>query len=440
MPGGKRGLPLETTFSVVSGSTCARSSRQARSRCERVLRPRPAARPAERAEHGDTDRAGVEPLRVRADHVALDHRRSGLRRRCRSGRRGSCSRCRSSRSPARGRAGCRARSPAPRPACSRCWPAVWWTTAKRTRRRVGGLCRAGSTRRRSRPTAGRSPARRRRVEPSRGTRSAGLQTVNARTADRRSRAVAHLEPVRRPTHHGLPSRHGPRRPRFGAAEVRQVLAPPAPPAARRSSGRRATGSGSSTLPEPRQWSPTSVNGRAVQPRRGLARPAQRHVHDAIVAVGAAAAGASERSPRRACDERRGMAKASRQFSQRCYTRVRRQGRLALPDRILTSGLARDAAGTTGARWYTIALCTHRSGGACVLALASPPQRCSCRFRARRRRRRRASSCVEFDNDVNPVTQDYLAGRDGARRARGIRGGRDRDGHAGRARRRRCGRS
>ena len=56
------------------------------------------------ADQRDADRAGVEALRVRADHVARRSRRSGPRRPGRTCRRGSCSRCRSSRSLARGRA------------------------------------------------------------------------------------------------------------------------------------------------------------------------------------------------------------------------------------------------------------------------------------------------------------------------------------------------
>ena len=72
MPGLKRSFPDEIAVNVASGSTCARSSRQAsvRTRASTAARRR-GGRP-EVAHHRDAERAGVEPLRVRPDHVPVD--------------------------------------------------------------------------------------------------------------------------------------------------------------------------------------------------------------------------------------------------------------------------------------------------------------------------------------------------------------------------------
>ena len=106
------------------------------------------------ADQRDADRAGVEAHRVGADHVPVDPARRGPRRRCRSGRPGSCSRCRSSRFPSRGRPRSRARSPPPAQACTRsCRP-------------CGGRPRAGGS---ARTAASRERSSRRRCQPARGT-------------------------------------------------------------------------------------------------------------------------------------------------------------------------------------------------------------------------------------------------------------------------------
>ena len=72
MPGLKRSFPDEIAVNVASGSTCARSSRQAsvRTRASTAARRR-GGRP-EVAHHRDAERARVEPLRVRPDHVPVD--------------------------------------------------------------------------------------------------------------------------------------------------------------------------------------------------------------------------------------------------------------------------------------------------------------------------------------------------------------------------------
>ena len=71
-PAGNFGFPVERQLKVESGSTCATSRRQARSRIERG-----ASRGCDRGrvvgpDQRDADRALVEPLRVRADDVAVD--------------------------------------------------------------------------------------------------------------------------------------------------------------------------------------------------------------------------------------------------------------------------------------------------------------------------------------------------------------------------------
>ena len=71
-PAPKRALPPEMNDCVVAGSTCATSSRQASSAASELRAFAVTGERAVLAEHGDADRAGVEPLRVRADDVPLD--------------------------------------------------------------------------------------------------------------------------------------------------------------------------------------------------------------------------------------------------------------------------------------------------------------------------------------------------------------------------------
>src|SRR5262245_25779521 len=150
-------------------------------------------------------------------------------------------------------------------------PAVWWTTAKRTPDAYAGFPRRidSSARQDERGTIAGAPA----AESVRvGTPTAGLQTVDARTAVTLP-YVRTWKPSDGPTHHGLPSRQPPRR-RDSALEAsgassasgaagRQALQPP--PSARMRK---------LTRPDPRQWNPIIVNrrpcdsGSARSPRSG----------------------------------------------------------------------------------------------------------------------------------------------------------------------------
>ena len=71
-PDAKRALPPETHVSVDFGSTCAMSSRQASRLASAVRATAGGSARTVRSEHGDADRAGVEPFRMRADDGLVD--------------------------------------------------------------------------------------------------------------------------------------------------------------------------------------------------------------------------------------------------------------------------------------------------------------------------------------------------------------------------------
>ena len=268
--------------------------------------------------------------------------------------------------------------------------------------------------------AERWPAPRRTVRRRDGAAPAGLHTNHAR---RRRTVPARRYSIRfdGPVHQGLPSRQRAARPRFGGTAVGAVLGlgrggAPRAPGARHRPGPERHG------PVPCQWIPTSVNRRVAPPVEGpLAGHGDVQRRDGcITGPGGAREGESDGER----DERGG---GESRGSNRVDLRLRRQG-LVSPAHTMLTALPGDRTTTLhspyGARAPPAAVAGSLALAAALLVVALPAAAADDAPRV---------LVAEFDNDVNPVTQDYL--QDVMERAerRGLRRRRDRDGHTRRAR-------
>ena len=291
---------------------------------------------------------------------------------------------------------------------------MWWTTAKRRRRRRRAV-RGRSTRRRSSRPGARSAAGRgrRRGHGRRGGRSGGARTVGGGDrAVEEERAQPRDRPATRywiqraaPVHHGFPmlpaarSRRARRCPRSGASSSSGCAGRQAPNRPGRSAVRN------QTRPGPCQWTPTMLkrSGAARERRRprgasGTSRATTRTSCAAAVPGAVTASAATSMSGRqerfmggvRLFDRIRGL--------------LRPQGHRHDPDRIFTL----ESAALAGTFLHRRA---HR-GSARARPEAQLP-----------RRRRRASSRSSVENDINPVTQEYLIDAIERGERRGLRRGR-----------------